>query len=109
MISATSARAGESAGVVPKKASGVTLNISLNVKLASNDPANCAPIYNGTCSKHYTIVFINPIFEFIHYNLVFNCFFLGGIFYICFVFCFFIKELIVFTTDVMHLSIWCDH
>lgn len=61
MISATSARAGESAGVVPKKASGVTLNISLNVKLASNDPANCAPIYNGTCSKHYTIIFMIQI------------------------------------------------
>ena len=52
MISETSARAAESAGVVPKKASGVTLNISLNVKLASKDPASCAPIYDGTCPKH---------------------------------------------------------
>ena len=52
VISETSARAAESAGVVPKKASGVTLNISLNVKLASKDPASCAPIYDGTCPKH---------------------------------------------------------
>ena len=49
MISATSACPDESVGVVPKKAFGVTLNISLNVKLASNDPVSCAPIYNGTC------------------------------------------------------------
>ncbi|KAF3575696.1 hypothetical protein DY000_02033922 [Brassica cretica] len=46
VISETSTRAAESAGVVPKKASGVTLNISLNVKLASKDPASCAPIYD---------------------------------------------------------------
>lgn len=58
MISETSARATESAGVVPKKASGVTLNISLSVKLASKDPASCAPIYDGTCPNHCTVILV---------------------------------------------------
>lgn len=57
MISATSARSGESVGIVPKYASGVTLNINLNVKLANKEPASCAPIYNGTYPKHNTITF----------------------------------------------------